>query len=256
MSKTLTLIALSAIPLVEPGDDIVAMMIDAVSQADHVIETGDVLVIAQKIISKTENRYVYLDDVEPTAAAIELAAHCDKDPRLVETILSESAEVIKTRPGVVIVEHRLGYVHANAGIDRSNISSQEAAERVLLLPENPDASAGEIRDQIRQRCGCDVNIIINDSAGRAWRNGTVGFAIASAGFEPLVDMYGQKDLFDRPLEVTQVAVADELAAAASFLMGQSNEGVPAVLIKGAKLVDGSMGSRSLIRDKSEDLFRS
>ncbi len=218
-----------------------------------------------KIVSKTEDRYVRLADVEPSASARKLAGECDKDPRLIEVILSESNEIIKTRPGVVIVEHRLGYVHANAGIDRSNISSSKEDERVLLLPKDSDASAALIRRQLHERCGSDVKVIINDSAGRAWRNGTVGFTIGCAGFDPLVDLVGTKDLFDRELEVTQVAVADELAAAASFVMGQSDEGVPAVLIRGARLgkatssdsaSDGeAVNSRQLIRTKAEDLFR-
>ncbi len=253
--SSLSMHILPEFPLVEPGDDLCEHILVSLQKASLSLQTGDVLVLAQKIISKAESRYAYLNEVVPSQQALELAPKVDKDPRLVELILSESDEVIRQRPGVIIVAHKNGYVHANAGIDKSNISSDEENPRVLLLPEDSDVSARRLRDELLERTGCQVNIIINDSAGRAWRNGTAGMAIGTAGFEPLVDLIGQNDLFDRPMEVTQVAVADELAAAASFMMGQAAEGAPVVLVRGAKLIPSDSGSGALIREKAMDLFR-
>lgn len=252
----LELCALPGLPLVEPGDDLVALLMTGLQAADWVLADGDVVVVAQKIVSKAENRYAWLSEVEPSARAQELAAQTDKDPRLVELMLQESRAVLRHRPGAIIVEHRLGYVHANAGIDRSNIpSDDEVSPRVLLLPEDPDGSAAALRAGLMEQTGVQVAVIINDSAGRAWRNGTVGFALGTAGFEPVENRIGQPDLFGRPLEVTEVAVADELAAAASFLMGQADEGAPVVVVRGAALPQAECGSRSLIRDPVHDMFR-
>ncbi|GMG88368.1 coenzyme F420-0:L-glutamate ligase [Biformimicrobium ophioploci] len=231
------------------------MILDSLHRSGYVLQQGDVLVIAQKIVSKSENRYAYLKDVRVSQEALDLAEKVDKDPRLVQLILDESVEVIRHRPGVVIVEHRLGYVHANAGIDQSNIFSELDSPRVLLLPTDADQSAARLREEFFASSGAEISVIINDSAGRAWRNGTLGFAIGTAGFEPVVDMVGETDLFGRPLETTSVAVGDELAAAASFLMGQADESVPVVLIRGAKLRKSEHGSGSLVREKSQDLFR-
>jgi coenzyme F420-0:L-glutamate ligase/coenzyme F420-1:gamma-L-glutamate ligase len=241
--------------MVEPGDDLAALILTALNRAELQLQPGDVLVLAQKIVSKAEGRYGYLNKVEPSAQALALAPQIDKDPRLVQLILDESVEVVRQRPGVVVVEHRLGYVHANAGIDKSNIQSDEDNPRVLLLPKDADMSAAKLRQQLAAATTVEPAIIINDSAGRAWRNGTAGMAIGTAGFEPLVDMIGSADLFGRPMEVTTVAVADELAAAASFLMGQAAEGAPVVLIRGAKLNPSNEGSKALIRAKEQDLFR-
>jgi coenzyme F420-0:L-glutamate ligase/coenzyme F420-1:gamma-L-glutamate ligase len=243
------------IPLVEPGDDIAALILAALANSELVLEVGDVLVLAQKIVSKAEGRYAYLNDIEPSAEAGELAEQCDKDPRHMQVLLNESREIIRKRPGVVIVEHVLGYVQANAGIDRSNINSDDDNPRLLLLPENPDRSAAALRSSLLASTGVGVNIVINDSAGRAWRNGTLGFAIATAGFEALDNRVGEADLYGRPLEVTEVAVADELAAAASFMMGQGDEALPLVLIRGAKLRPSAAGSAVLIRDREKDMFR-
>lgn len=255
MSRQLTLSAIEDFPLVEPGDDLAAQIADALSAAGISLEDGDVLVLAQKIVSKAENRYAYLNDVEPSADAIALAAETDKDPRQAELVLRESREVLRKRPGVIVVEHRLGYVHANAGIDKSNIQSDPDNPRVLLLPEDSDASARRLRAALQQRTGIAPHIIINDSAGRAWRNGTAGFAIGSAGFEALENRIGDSDMYGRELEVTEIAVADELAAAASFLMGQADESLPLVLIRGAALRPSDKGSDVLIRPREKDLFR-
>ena len=242
-------------PMVSPGDDIAAFIVASLAAAGASLEPGDVLVVAQKIISKAENRYAYLNEVEPSEQAKALAAKCDKDPRQMEWVLRESREVLRQVPGVVIVEHRLGYVHANAGIDRSNIHSDDDNPRVLLLPEDPDDSARRLRADLEALTSVAPYIIINDSAGRAWRNGTMGFALGTAGFAPVENRIGQSDLYGRELEVTEVAVADELAAAASFLMGQAHEAAPVVLLRGAKLSDADCGSQSLIRDRQRDLFR-
>ena len=257
MAAQLTLTALPGIPMVEPGDDLAALLLAACDGAGLRLQHGDVLVIAQKIVSKAEGRYAYLNQVEPSPEALELAPKVDKDPRLVELILRESKEVVRFRRGAVIVEHRLGYVHANAGIDRSNIRSEDGSNpRVLLLPEDPNASARQLREAIRARTGAEVAVIINDSAGRAWRQGVVGFAIGSAGIEPLCDMIGQPDLYGRPLEITLIALADELAAAGSLLMGQGSEGSPAVLARGVRFPVSERDASVLIRPKAEDLFRS
>lgn len=255
MATQLELTALKNIPLIEPGDDLVAIITQSLEDSGLLLEDGDVLVLAQKVISKAEDRYAYLNDVKPSGHALALAKKTDKDARVVQLILNESNAVVRHRKGVIIVEHCLGYVHANAGIDQSNIQSDITNPRVLLLPKDPDASAAGLRAKLKQKVGVEAAIIINDSAGRAWREGTQGFAIATAGFKPLVDLIGHVDLFERPLEATKVAVADELAAAASFLMGQASEGAPVVLVRGAKLAPYHLGSNDLIRERSHDLFR-
>lgn len=255
MRQQVQLTALPGFPLVEPGDDLTALIVAALDRAQESLRDGDVLVLAQKIVSKSENRYAYLNDIAPSSDAKELAEHVDKDPRLVELILRESVEVLRTRKGAIIVEHRNGYVHANAGIDQSNIQSQPDNPRVLLLPENPDASAAQLRARLRELTGATVAIIINDSAGRAWRNGVIGFALGTAGLVPLENRIGTRDLFGRALEITEVAVADEIAAAASLLMGQAAEGSPVVLIRGANIAPSDAGSGALIRAREQDLFR-
>ena len=255
MLQRLEMIALPNFPLVEPGDNLVEQIIQSLRDAALKLQHGDLLVVAQKVISKAENRYAYLNQVEVSQHARELARQVGKDPRLVQLILDESEEVIKHRSGVIIVGHKLGYVHANAGIDQSNITSDSKNPRVLLLPEDPDISALALRAGLEAETGVTIPIIINDSAGRAWRNGVLGFAIGSAGFQPVTNLVGQKDLFESPLEATYVAVADELAAAASFMMGQADAAVPAVLVRGAKFSVAEVGSADLIRSRSEDLFR-
>jgi len=256
MGNKLEITALPDFPLVEPGDNLVPLILASLEKAQITLTEGDCLVLAQKIVSKSENRYAYFDDVEPGQEAQDLAEQVHKDPRLVQLILDESNEVMKHRPGAVIVEHRLGYVHANAGIDQSNISSEADNPRVLLLPIDPDASAAALGEQLQRATGVNqLSIVISDSAGRAWRNGIMGFAIGTAGFEPVVDEVGKQDLFGRPLEVTQIAVADELAAAASLLMGQAERAAPVVLIRGADLNPSDSGSRALIREREQDLFR-
>jgi coenzyme F420-0:L-glutamate ligase/coenzyme F420-1:gamma-L-glutamate ligase len=253
--RELRLIALPGIPEVEPGADLAGVLLGAVERAGCVIEPDDVIVIAQKIVSKAEGRRVRLAGIEPTQRALELAARVDKDPRLVELMLRESREVLRAKPGVLIVEHRLGFVMASAGIDQSNVPGAEEDEAALLLPEDPDGSARRLRDALRAAVGVPLGVVINDSFGRAWRNGVTGIAIGVAGVPPLLDLRGRPDREGRPLRVTQIAVADELAAAASLLMGQSDEGYPAVLARGLPyaLRDGAI--TEVVRPRTEDLFR-
>jgi len=255
MPATLELIPLKRFPLVEPGQNLSQLIWDTLEDNQLVLKEGDVLVIAQKIVSKAEGRYVRLADVKPSAQALTLAQQADKDPRQMELVLRESKEIVRVRPGVVIVEHRNGYVHANAGIDKSNIPNSKGDAQVLLLPENPDESAYKLMTALSDNSGVGLRILINDSAGRAWRNGTVGIAIGTAGFDPLFNQVGEPDLYGNILEVTEAAVADELAAAASFVMGQAAEACPVVLLRGAKLSPSVDGSRSLLRDKAQDMFR-
>jgi coenzyme F420-0:L-glutamate ligase/coenzyme F420-1:gamma-L-glutamate ligase len=255
MTGRLELIPLLGLPLVEPGDDLARLIFTALRENGLSLQPGDVLVIAQKIVSKAEDRYVRLADVTVSAEALALAEQAHKDPRLVQLILQESVEVLRVRPGVIIVQHRNGYVHANAGIDKSNIRRDVGNPRVLLLPHDPDASARALRASLAALAGVAPQVIINDSMGRAWRNGTVGLAIGTAGLEPLFNQIGGVDLFGNVLEVTEPAVADELAAGASLVMGQAAECCPVVLARGARLAPAEHGSRGLLRDKAIDLFR-
>ncbi len=254
---TLTLTPLVNIPLVKPGDDLPAVLISALE--DNVLspKDGDILVVAQKIVSKAEGRLVNLTDVAPTPEALAYAEETGKDPRLLTLILSESAEVLRTRQNLIIVAHKLGFVSANAGIDHSNVvgSWGEPEDWVLLLPENPDHTAEKIRTVLEAHFDVRVGVLIIDSHGRAWRLGTVGVAIGFSGLPGLVDLRGQPDLFDFRLRVTQVGAADELAAAASLVMGQAAEGTPVVLARGFPypLREGCL--QELIRPKEMDLFR-
>lgn len=238
-----------------PGSDLNQVIIDALDGANIALEEGDIVCLAQKIVSKAEGRYAVLADVTPSAKAQELAIQCDKDPRLVELILSESDEVLRIRPGVIIVQHRLGYVHANAGIDRSNLA-ESTEEQVLLLPVDPDQSSNKLRLALQEKYGVKLGVLINDSAGRAWRVGTAGMAIGTAGFDAVEDLIGTPDRNGRIMEVSQVAIADELAAASSFMMGQGAQGLPVVVIRDANVaMNDTADSSALIRDKNMDMFR-
>ncbi|REJ83475.1 MAG: coenzyme F420-0:L-glutamate ligase [Acidobacteria bacterium] len=252
MANRLQLFALPGIPEVRPGDDLAQLLCDGLERADLVPTDGDVVAIAQKIVSKAEGRIVHLREIEPSQRAIELAREVDKDPRLVEVILGESTEVVRHRAGVLVVAHRLGLVLANAGVDHSNVAGDE--EIVLLLPEDPDASARRLQQELSRRYASHLGVLINDSLGRAWRLGTVGVAIGCAGFSPLLDLRGEPDRHGRALRVSVVGHADELAAAASIVMGQGAEGTPAVLIRGLEVTPGAP-ARDLVRPVDEDLFR-
>ena len=259
---TLTLTSLRHLPLIRHGDDLADIIMRALQKNDILLEENDILVIAQKIVSKAEGRAVNLTKVTPSHRAIELAARTEKDARLVELILQESNEVLRTRLGTIIVEHKLGFVCANAGIDHSNVSALQGEgsgvkeeEWVLLLPEAPDRSAERIRQAIQSKTGKKFGVLIIDSHGRAWRNGTVGIAIGIAGVPGLQDLRGEPDLYGFTLRITQVGVADELAAAASLIMGQAAEGTPVVHVRGFPYPLRESSLQELLRPKEQDLFR-
>lgn len=259
----LILTPLSGLPMIRPGDDLADLILRALHLIGITLQDGDILVLAQKIVSKAEGRLVNLSGVTASQAAIDLAAKTGKDPRLVELILGESKQVLRYRPGTIIVEHRLGFVCASAGIDHSNVrggdglpeKNGQPEEWVLLLPENPDASAEALRQRLEAACGVRLGVMIIDSHGRAWRLGTVGVAIGLAGMPGLVDMRGWPDLFDFHLQITQVGAADELAAAASLVMGQAAEGTPVVHVRGFpfELREGAL--TELLRPREQDMFR-
>jgi len=255
MSQKVTLSGLCGIKLIEPGDDLGAITVAALRANWLVPEEGDVLVVAQKIVSKAEGRYVDIASVQPSERAISLAAEVDKDPRFVEVVLSEAKRVVRYRPGLLIVEHRLGFVMANAGIDHSNIAAEDGVERVLLLPADPDGSAHALREYLSNAFGISIGVIISDSFGRAWRKGTVGVALGAAGLPALVDLRGHPDLFGRELLVTETGFADEIAAAAGLLMGQADEAMPIVLVRGLTWRAPDVPAAALIRPAEHDLFR-
>ncbi len=255
MNAEITLRALTGIKLVEPGDDLAAITIAAFAANGLVPAEGDVLVVAQKVVSKAEGRYVEVATVEPSARAVALAAEVDKDPRFVEIVLGEAKRVVRHRPGLVIVEHGLGFVMANAGIDHSNIPTGAGGERVLLLPRDPDGSARALRDRLVAAFGVPIGVIISDSFGRPWRKGTVGIAIGAAGLPAVIDMRGQPDLFGRELLVTETGFADEIAAAAGLLMGQAREALPMVLVRGMRWSAPDAPAAALVRPAEHDLFR-
>ena len=255
MADRLTLIALDGIPLVKPGDDLAALISAALVATGETLRDGDVLVVAQKIVSKSEGRLVDLRTVTPGAEALELAPKVDKDPRLVEVILRESKGVVRFKQGVLIVEQNLGLVMANAGVDHSNVETEVVDETALLLPVDPDASAGRLRAALGARHGVAVGVIINDSIGRAWRNGTVGHAIGIAGLPAVADLRGNLDLFGRVLRVSEEAGADELAAAAQLVQGQAAEGRPVALVRGFASAAPVQPASALIRPRQMDLFR-
>jgi len=245
---------LSGMPLVKPGDDLVDLLAYAIDNNSVRLRDEDVLVIAQKIVSKAESRYVDLSDVTPGGEAIRLAAEVEKDPRLVEIILSESHSVLRHRPGLLIVRHRLGFVMANAGVDRSNLDETVGAERVLLLPADPEATAWRIHSALAKRFGVRFGVIINDSAGRPWRNGIVGIALGVAGLPAVRDMCGRQDLSGRTLQVTFTGFADGIAAAAGLAMGEANEGIPVVHVRGVHWPDTEQAPTGLLREPELDLF--
>ena len=252
---SLSLIALEGIPEVEPGVALGPLIAAALErQSLHPLE-ADVLLVCQKVVSKSENRFVDLEGVEVSARARELAAECGKDPRLVEVILRESTDVVRCAPQVLIVRHRLGLVMANAGVDQSNVPG--SSRRVLLLPEDPDASARRLRDSLGLMLGVAPAVVITDTFGRAWRRGVCGTAIGASGFVTLLDRRGDEDRFGRTLKVTQVATADGLAAAAELVMGAGAEGRPVVLARGLPPAwrDDSACAADLMRPLSEDLFK-
>ena len=247
----LELIALSDMPLVAAGDDLAELIADALQRSDTQLDDHDVLVVAQKIVSKAEGRLVDLATVVPSEQARRRARQTGKDPRLVELILRESVRVVRQTDSLIITENTIGIVMANSGVDQSNIEAGHA----LLLPEDPDRSAVTLRQQLMQRLSKTVGVVIADSMGRAWRKGIVGHAIGVAGVQALVDLRTSLDLFGRALRVTQIGLADEIAAAATVVMGQGGEGRPVVLVRGFGGFDQPTNARELVRDKDSDLFR-
>ena len=268
----LTLTPLPSIPLIRPGDNVAGVILDALHASNLPPHDNDILVVTSKIVSKAEGRFVRINEIIPSKKALELATRSARDARLVELVLQESREVLRVRTGTIIVEHRLGFVCANAGIDHSNVNppllpgegiglTLREVERVrnedwvLLLPEDPDRSAAEIRHKLEAASGVRLGVMIIDSHGRAWRLGTVGMTIGLSGLPGVVDERGWQDLFGYTLQITVVGVADELAAAASLVMGQAAEATPVVHVRGFPypLREGSLSE--LIRPREEDMFR-
>jgi coenzyme F420-0:L-glutamate ligase/coenzyme F420-1:gamma-L-glutamate ligase len=252
----LTLTPLLNIPLINAGDNLANIILSALESSGIILEDGDIFVIAQKIVSKAEDRFINLNEVQASDQAIDLARRTEKDPRLVEMILRESNQVLRHRPGTIIVEHRLGFVCANAGIDHSNVLDAARGEDwVLLLPLEPDHSASKIRQRIEAAIDKKVGVLIIDSHGRAWRLGVVGVTIGLSGVPGLVDLRGFQDLFDYTLRITQIAAADELAAAASLIMGQAAEMTPVIHVRGFPYLLRESSIDELLRPREDDLFR-
>lgn len=249
------LIGVPDVPLVAAGDDLAELIAAALDREALVPKSGDVIVVAQKVVSKAENRFVDLATVSPSDQARAIGRDIGKDPRLVETILAESTRVVRQRPNLLITEHRLGYVMANAGVDQSNVAAADGREWALLLPRDPDGSAEALRARLASRYGCALAVIVSDSFGRPWRRGTVGVALGAAGLPSLVDLRGRPDLFGRILQVSIIGLADEIAAAASLVMGQAAEALPVVIVRGLIWSDPVCPAQALVRPPEEDLFR-
>ena len=250
----LSVIGIEGIPMVEPGDDLAGILLAAIETLGIALDDGDVLVVAQKIVSKAEGRLVRLADVTASAEAVELAAETEKDPRLVQVILDESAELLRKKPGVLIMRHKLGLVGAHAGVDQSNID-HGGAEVALLLPKDPDATASRLHLWFGERTGKHIGIVISDSANRPWRLGTIGVAIGAAGINVLDDRRGATDLYGRELKVTLINRADSIATAATLVMGETTEKIPAALVKGFAPETCEDNAAMIYRPLEEDLFR-
>jgi coenzyme F420-0:L-glutamate ligase / coenzyme F420-1:gamma-L-glutamate ligase len=248
------LTGLSGIPLIETGDDLATILTKTVHESGLALQQGDVLVITSKIVSKAEGRWVDLTSVVPDVEALRVAEQCGKDPREVAVILQESSRISRIRQGLLITEHKLGFISANAGMDHSN--TRPGGEWRLLLPVDPDASARRLREALTASSGVAVGVIISDSHGRPFRMGTVGVAVGSAGLPALWDLRGHPDLFGNALQVTEVGFADEIAAAAGLVLGQSNEAIPAVLVRGLQYpVNETASAANLVRPREMDLYR-
>lgn len=254
MPGCIAITPIGGIKLVEPGDDLASLLLDGLSASHLNLEDGDIIAVAQKVVSKAEGRQVDLATVEASAEARRLAAETDKDPRLVQLILDESTEVVRKKPGVLIVRHKLGLVGAHAGVDQSNVDHGAGAS-ALLLPKDPDASASKIRRALMQATGQRIGVLITDSANRPWRLGTVGIAIGAAGIGVLDDRRGGNDLYGRELKVTLINRADSLASAATLAMGETTERTPAALIRGFHAEESEQSASAIPRPLEEDLFR-
>ncbi len=252
-SPRLEAFAIEGIPLVQPNDDLGEIIIAALNESGASLAAGDVIVVAQKIVSKAENRIVAMSDIEPSERARQIAADIDKDPAMVELVLRESKSVIATGNNVLIVEDNRGFILANAGIDRSNI--EDSDNLALLLPEDANASAAKLQQQLSEFCGAPVGVVITDSVGRPFRLGTIGMAIGSAGVEALQNLRGNKDMFGRELMVAEHAVADAIAATAELLMGEGDEALPVVVLRGLNQGESTQTAAAILRPEHEDLFR-
>jgi coenzyme F420-0:L-glutamate ligase/coenzyme F420-1:gamma-L-glutamate ligase len=247
-------IGLPGLPMVAPGDSLVELIHQGVVDNNERLQDGDVVCVAQKIVSKAEGQLVRLDDVKPSAAAIQLAVETDKDPRLVELILSESDEVLRKKPGVLIVRHNRGFVMANAGIDQSNVDHADG-DQALLLPADPDASAATLREQLQAVSGASIGVVIVDSANRPWRMGTTSIAIGAAGIVVLDDRRGGEDVYGRELKVTMINNADALATAVTMVLGETIEKIPVAIVRGLNLTGEGQNASIINRPLAEDLFR-
>ncbi|MCZ6460131.1 MAG: coenzyme F420-0:L-glutamate ligase [Gammaproteobacteria bacterium] len=245
---------LSEVPMVRAGDDLAELIADALESSDYELADSDIVCVAQKIVSKAEGRLIALASVTASAEAVELARETDKDPRLVELILQESTELLRKKPGVLIMRHRLGLVGAHAGIDQSNID-HENGECALLLPEDPDRSARQLQLALEARTGVKIAVIITDSANRPWRLGTTGIAIGAAGLTVLDDQRGGSDLYGRELKVTLINRADSIATAATLVMGETTERIPVAIVRGLPTADDGQTAQMINRPLEEDLFR-
>lgn len=249
--NSISIIPIPGVPQIHPGDDLTALLLKAIDEADIGVKDGDVLVICQKVVSKAEGAVIDLKTIEPSPFAQQTAALWEKDPRMVEVVLRESSRIVRMKNGVVITETKHGWVCANSGVDASNSYGDDI---VIVLPKDPDASARRMRDTIKAQRNATVAIIITDTFGRPWRDGLVEFTLGVAGIDPLLDLRGQSDLQGRELHHTVVAVADELAAAAGLLM-EKDAAMPAVLIRGYQYAPVESDSKKLIRPAEADLFR-
>lgn len=252
-THSLTVTALPGIPLVKQGDDLSQIILDGIAKLGLQFVTGDALVVTSKIVSKSEGRLFDLRDIEPGAEAQRLAAETRKDPRIVELVLRESLKISRQAPGVLVVQHRLGFVSANAGIDQSNVDGSE--DMVLLLPLNPDASAKAIHERLKAQTGADVGIVISDSHGRPFRVGNVGVAIGVAGMPAVLDLRGKADLFGRELKISIMGYADLVASTANLLTGEADEGRPIVLVRGLQYPAQQGTAVDLYRAPEQDLYR-
>ena len=255
MLHQMTLTAVPNIPLVQEGDDLAAFIVKGLASVDLALQASDIIVVAQKVVSKAEGRRVRLNSVQPGSEAVALAQRMGKDPRLVQVILGETREIVRAVGAVLVVEQRNGLICANAGVDRSNVEQDAEGETVLLLPLDPDASARHVRDRLLELTGVRVAVIINDSHGRPWRAGASGVAIGVAGIAPLEDRRGERDLFGYELQHTIVALADQAASAASLLQGQGDEGRPVIVVRGLSYEAREASAGEVLRPKHQDLFR-
>ena len=246
--------AVPGMPMVQTGDDLPALILSVLADASESLCDGDIVCLAQKIVSKAEGRLIPLAEVKPSANALALAEQTEKDPRLVELVLQESDEVLRSKPGVLIVRHRLGIVGANAGIDQSNVDHSDG-ETALLLPKDPDQSALRIRNALQESTGRRLGVLITDSHNRPWRLGTVGSAIGASGLTVLDDHRGGEDMYGRELKVTLINRADALASAATLVMGETTEATPLAIVRGLEAENTTQSAREIVRPLAEDLFR-